>query len=384
MSDPTGRPAEIVPEGPNALADRLAQFREEAGSGPSGGSPTPPEREEEELEDGAGGDSEQDETPPDAGEEQPAGAEEERTPAGEEPEGEEEEGAEGAPKGEKLFTVDIPTLNADGSKGPHGRGVLSLEGLPQEYRDTIQSHVKRSQQLDVVQERLQELEVLAPIAQFVRDDPFNAMRHVYLERPEVAEQFVDQWMVQNPRATLAAVRRLKLDSADEGILKEKADLARQRMESEVDGAWQGLRERDTARAYTTTCHSVIRELVGDVPMRPRDYQDFRVLAEDRIVEAMETAKRQGRSPFVPRAELITALQPLVQRFVGKPPASSATGKARPGQPGKKLEDRARTADRFRQLKSGAAGTSAQRPTGVTKKLPRDLGERIKLMRAGKI
>jgi len=97
-----------------------------------------------------------------------------------------------------------------------------------------------------------------------------------------------------------------------------------------------------------------------------------------------TARREKRmSPYLSKTELVELLQPLVQKVSGAAP----NGKAPAGKkPLTKAEMAARQAkaDQFRRLQPGASRTGIK-PSGTKKtRLPRDMGERIKLLRANKL
>lgn len=368
-----GRTPEVVPMPPSPMTARLEQFRHDASS------PDRPLETEEEtppIETEPEGEEQEEQVETPEGEEQEEQADTDAgtgADEGAEAEGEEKPQAEAAAT--KTFEVAIPTL------APGRHGVLMLEGLPQEYRDTIQAHVKRSLQLGESERQLQELEPLRTLAEFYRHDPLNAMRQVALDRNDVAQDFVQEWMVQNPKVTVQLMRRLKLDSADEEILTTKAELARQKMDGDVAAAWNTVSTRASHARYTARAQSTIRDVIAPLALSADEVTDFMGLAEQRVVREMERATREGRSPLLPMADIVALVQPLVQRFFTPPGGGQKKAAGKPGK--QSLERRAQVADKFRKL-GGRAGASVT-PGAVRKtKLPRDLGERIKLLRQGKI
>src|SRR6185436_5139631 len=233
-----GREAEVVEAPPSPLAERLRDFRDGAAEQPDEDKPATGEDDEAEGQDADQGDGteadEQDEPEEQDGGDAAEGDEDDAA-------GDEAEGDEPDPKAQgRTFSVEIPTLNADGSKGPRGSGVLLLEGLPQEFRDTIVSHVKRSQALEATQQRLAEAREFETDARFFRNDPLNAMRLVAVEKPELASKFVESWVLQNRQATKALVRALKLDDTDEEKLELRGKIAAQAERDALAQAYNAL------------------------------------------------------------------------------------------------------------------------------------------------
>lgn len=384
-----GKQPEIVPTPPDPLADRLRDFRDGVGEQPDEDKPRGGEGDEE------GAEEEQDEEQPDAGDE----AEEEAADAGEEQDEEEgDEAAEGdeddAPDEGKskskaqLFDVEIPTLNADGSKGPRGTGVLLLEGLPQEFRDTITSHVKRSMQLDGALQRLEQARELETVARFFQRDPLNAMRLVAVEKPELTQKFVESWVRQNPKATKALYKALKLDTADEEKLELLGKVAEGQMRDELTTAYDRIDEGVVKTNFIDLAKETVGDIVAPLRMSDDDQADFEQLAGARIVAEQERRIGARQSPWMTKTELLTLLQPLVKRFTGSPTKTGkkkgAKGAAGGGLTREQMAERAKNVQRFRKARGGGTD-SGVRPSGVKKsKLPPSLPERIKLLRQGKL
>jgi hypothetical protein len=384
-----GKQPEIVPTPPNPLADRLRDFRDGVGEQPDEDKPRGGEGDEESS------DEEQGEEQSDAGDE----AEEEAADAGDEQDEEaDDEAAEGddddAPDAGKskakapLFDVEIPTLNADGSKGPRGTGVLLLEGLPQEFRDTITSHVKRSMQLDGALQRLEQARELETAARFYQRDPLNAMRLIAVEKPELAHKFVESWIRQNPKATKALYKTLKLDTADEEKLELQGQVAENQMRDELTNAYSRIDQTVVQTNFIDLAKETVGDIVAPLRMSDDDRADFEQLAGARIVAEQERRAGARQTPWMTKTELLTLLQPLVKRFTGSPAKpgkkSSAKGAAGSGLTREQMAERAKNAQRFRKARGGGAD-SGVRPSAVKKsKLPPSLPERIKLLRQGKL
>jgi len=377
-----GREAEVVETPPSPLKDRLRDFRDGIGDQPEDDKPPVPGDEDEAEGDDAdtGERTEADEQGDEAeqGEGGEAPAEDDDTEGRAEDADAEEGEAEPAKGKGRSFDVEIPTLNADGSKGPRGSGVLLLEGLPQEFRDTIVSHVKRSQALDGVQQRLEEAREYETDARFFRADPLNAMRLIGVEKPELAAKFVESWINQNPKATRALIRALKIDDTDEEKLQLRGDLARQNERAELARACETLDADGVRRDFITSAHEVVDEITGSLALDADEKADFEQLAGARIVAEQE---RRARA-------LVAAIQSVVKKFTGAPPQQGkAKGKAKGGTGGLSREqqgERAKKVERFRQVRGGGSSTGV-RPAGTKKsKVPRDMKERIALLRAGKL
>jgi hypothetical protein len=384
-----GKEPEIVPAPASPLAERLRDFRDGVGDQPPEDKPAPGERTEEEAETTADDENVEGTEPVDAEEEKAEGEGEEEQGEGEDEPEPDAEAAKAAAGRELEFDIDIPTLNADGAKGPSGSGVLRLEGLPQEYRDTIQSHVERSLQLDVVQQRLEQARELETVARFYQGDPLNAMRLVSVEKPELAAQFVQQWALQNPKATKALIRTLKLDAVDEGTLELQGKLAARDMRDALAEAYTAVDENTTKVAFIDLSKEVVSELVYTLALDEKRQARFEQLAGADIVDEMQRRISARQSPYINKTELATLLQPLIKEFTGASPAQRGHAKDAPAAGKEKLTreqqaQRAQRAQRFRQVRGGERGDGV-RPKGLQKgKLPRDLGERIKLLRAGKL
>lgn len=383
--------AEVVESPPSPLAERLRDFRDGVGEQPDEDKPPrPAEEDAEESDTGeeAGDDKEDDDAG--AGDDDAAGEGDD-----EQGEGEGEEAAEGeedeepAPKGkQKEFSLDIPTLNADGSKGPRGSGVLRLDGLPQEFRDTIQSHVKRSLQLDSVQQRLGQARELETVARFYQRDPLNAMRLVAVEKPELADTFVQGWMLQHPKAAKALIKTLKIDSTDEEKLELQGRLAAKDMADELNKAYDDIDQGTVQSNFIDLAKETVGDVIAPLFLDKDDQADFEQLAGARIVAEQERRIGVRQSPWLTKTELISLLQPLIEKFTGAPPAKgkkNAKGKAgSEGLTREQMAERANRATRFRKLRGGAADQGV-RPSHTKKsKMPRDLGARIKMLREGKL
>jgi hypothetical protein len=394
----TDRAPELVETPPNPLAERLRDFRDGVGDQPDEDKPSRPGEEDDEA-DAAGdeggeadaGETGDDDAGTEGGDEadDEAGADDDA--AGDEGEAD-DEGEDGdeadAPAGsDKLFSLHIPTLNADGSRGPRGAGVLQLDGLPQEYRDTIQSHVKRSLQLDSVQQRLTEARELETVARFYQRDPLNAMRLVAVEKPELANTFVSAWMSQHPKATKALFKTLKLDTGDEEKLELQGQLAERKMIDELDKAYTTIDQGTAQQDFVDLSKETVGELIAPLQLEDSDRADFEQLAGARIVAEMERRVAKRQSPYsITKTEILTLLQPLIKKFTGvSTPTKKSKGKAgSEGLTREQMADRANRADRFRKLRGGGRDAGV-RPSNMKKtKMPRDLGERIKLLRAGKL
>lgn len=392
-----GRDAEIVETPPSPLADRLRAFRDGVGDQPDEDKPRAgeeaddePEPEDDDGEQAADAEGEEGKEDGETQEDGQEAGKDDDAEGDEEADADEGEDAEPpAPKGKaRTYDVEIPTLNADGSKGPRGAGVLLLEGLPQEFRDTIVSHVKRSQALDGVQQRLEQARELEVDARFFRNDPLNAMRLIGVEKPELAAKFVESWIHQNPKAVKALIKGLKLDETDEEKLQLRGDLARQKERDELAQAYSAIEQDSVTQEFKDRAHSVVDELTGSLALDGDDKAAFEQLAGARIVAEMERRAAARQSPYLNKTELLTCIQPIVKRFTGAPPAKGkATGKPGAGTGGlsrEQMRDRAKGVERFRQVRGGGSG-SGVRPSGTKKtKLPRDMGERIKALRAGKL
>jgi len=386
-----GREAEVVEAPPSPLAERLRDFRDGTAEQPDEDKPTSGEEDEAEgqnADEGDGTDADEQQDGEQGTEDQDGDDAADDDAQDEDEAGDEGEGDKPDPKAQgRTFSVEIPTLNADGSKGPRGSGVLLLEGLPQEFRDTIVSHVKRSQALEATQQRLAEAREFETDARFFRNDPLNAMRLVAVEKPELASKFVESWVLQNPKATKALVRALKLDDTDEEKLELRGKIAAQAERDALAQAYNALDADGVRRDFIDLAHSVVDEITGSLALDGDDKADFEQLAGARIVAEQERRVRARQSPYLSQTELIACIQSIVKKFTGAPPAKGkAKGKPSAGKGGLSREqqgERAKKVERFQRVRGGGSGTGV-RPSGTKKKMPRDMGERIKMLRAGNL
>jgi hypothetical protein len=403
MDNDGDRSPEVVERSPDPLSERLAAFRTGDDRAAAGGKPG---SEAEEAEEQAETETEVEETAEEeavkeeAEEEQADEAETEdeddsdkpayekakKGAAAEGEAGEEEESEEGVAETFALDFLNVAALKD--TKSPHA-AVLHLEGLPQDYRDSIAAHVKRSQQLDQVSQRLDKARELETVARFYQADPLNAIRLVAFEKPELAAEFVTDWVLQNPKAALALVRQHKLDSEDSEKLELRGQLAQKKAQDALGKAYDGVRSLTAQADFMEQAAATVDELVEPLLLEDADAIVFADAAAALVQREMQT-----RGRFLAKTELITLLQPLVKRFAG--PTDDAGGgkklKAKPKAAAKKptltreeMMLKARRSSDMRRLQGGGNLQHRARPEALRKtKLPRDLGERINLLRAGKL
>ena len=378
------RTPEVVLEQASPLAARLAEFR--TGADKPAAKPQASTGDEE----SATGEEEQptpegEEVPPGTGEEQEEEEEddetaEERKPGEGDEDVEEDADADADQPKEKLYALDIPTVGAE-KDGTHAK-MLRLEGLPQEFRDNLLGHVKRSQQLDGVLQRLETAREQETVARFYESDPLNAIRLVSVEHPKLAEEFVASWAIQNPKAILAIVRSAKLDTEDAEKLDLKGKVAHREMVDALSQAYGTLEAQEAVQAFRELATGTVQELADPLQLSAADTVEFAERAASWVTREMQARQAKRQSPYLTKTELVTLLQPLVQKMTGSPGGAKPAGK----KPLTKEEMAARQAkaDTFRRLQPGATRTGVK-PTGTKKtRLPRDMGERIKLLRANKL
>jgi hypothetical protein len=396
------RSPELVEQAPDPLTDRLAQFRSSGDDRASAGELDDDAEQAEEQDADAQAEDVEEEQDEDVEQQEQAleevaeeDAEDPDKPAYEKPATDkagEGEGAEGTDGAGETFALDFLNVAAlKDPKSPHA-AVLHLEGLPQDYRDSIAAHVKRSQQFDQVSQRLEKARELETVARFYQADPLNAMRLVAVEKPELATEFVTDWVLQNPKATLALIRQHKLDGDDPEKLELRGQLAQKKMLDALGEAYSGVQSQTAHAEFLEQAGATIDELVEPLALEGDDQRVFADAAAATVQRVMAERRAQRQSPYLGKAELIDLLQPLVKRFAGG--TEAANGKATKPKPkaGKKPQltreemiAKAKRTDTLRRQQGGGTLQPRAKPTALTKsKLPRDMGERIKLLRAGKL
>jgi len=302
----------------------------------------------------------EEESPDDEPEEEPG---EEPEEPEEKPDDEPEEKEEPAEaKAAKGFTLSVPPLSTREKKA----GVeLVLEGIPQEFHDTLKAHINRSQQLDVVQETLQTAKQFETSARFVANQPLAAMlmlddQDTASASPKlVGERFVEIWMQQHPESALKVIQKLRYDDSrglDPDRLKERAELANARAKAAVDA---GLKHESQATQYNQWAGDVavvLRSTAIELDLPADDAEEFLTFASTRIRDEAVRRQQRGQSPLVNRSDVLKIVQSVVRRFT--PNGASVAPKG-----SKNTQDRLETRHEVQRRTKRLAGGKATAPPG---------------------
>lgn len=294
-------------------------------------------------------------------------------------------------QGRDLRSIEIPTLEGDGKVS-----TLIIDGLPQEYYDSIQNHVRRSLRLEHVERRLGEAKREEAIAAFYKTDPLNAMRLVYRDQPDTAAAFVENWIQQNPKLAADFIGKHFPEGRAKDTLDLQAKLAQRDMVDELDKAWNNVSSATRHKDFADGASQLVNDLVAPLGLDEAERDDFEQIAGNRIVKEMNRRQALGASPFLEDRDIVRLVQPLLKRFTGTVARAATNGKARltkgPKETEEAFQKRAAKADQLRQLRT----TSGQpinrtRAGGTSKRLgkgsegePKLMGDRIKALRQGKL
>jgi hypothetical protein len=322
----------------------------------------------------------------DEGEEGPAADEEAESEESEgdgkedEAEGEEETDEESEAgkdaKGAKGFSLRIPPINPKPGD-PRSAYELEVQGLTQEFRDVMQGHIKRSQELEGVREQLANAQQKEAIAAFVENEPLAAM-HLFAKNDEelrdgerVVPSFVEDWLRMNPQAALKITSKLGLTDAeeiDQERVQERADAARLKRDAAIDKGLGRARGRTAQQQFINEAALVVQHVGREMELDDNDMQDFADLAARRIQRDVEARSQRGLAPRLTRAQMIQLIQPVAQRFTrnGK---HADSGKPKAGtrrSPTEEFDRRVRTAERHRRVASGTQQLRTAAPSALKK------------------
>src|SRR5258708_2792573 len=183
-----------------------------------------------------------------------------------EAEGEAERG-KGA-QGRPLRSIEIRTF--DGEK----TSTLIIDGLPQEYHDSIQNHVRRSLRLEHVERRLGESKKQEAVAQFYTTDPLNAMRLVDRDMPEMSAAFVENWIQQHPKEAAEYIGKHFPADRNKETLSLQAKLAAREAKDELDQSWNRVQSRTKHQDFADNASRLVQDLAGPLQLGGEDRDVF--------------------------------------------------------------------------------------------------------------
>lgn len=283
----------------------------------------------------------------------------------------------------KLFTVEVPTPHQEGTeftdpvtgerttRPPKGAGVLQIPNLTQEAADTLRFHLKRSEKLPKLEERLaQENEDTATV-DFIRQRPEEAIHLITAKQPAIAEGFAVNWMRRNPDAALKALRTLELLPADAIDMldqaereldpkakrnrKLEADAAQREADDKVKEGIRGVQLSVAERRFADRSVESIQDIASTLKLQGEDLKDFVHLASSKLQDAF------AGNPSMSPTQMTALLQPIVRRFASIPQKPDPTP-----DPAALMKRKADLANKHKRLGSGRSPIA---PAGVVKLKP---------------
>lgn len=226
------------------------------------------------------------------------------------------------------FDITIPLPAQEGKRS----GTLALAFPTQEARDTIQFHVKRSQDYDAVAADAEAGITARATLAHVESAPDQAMYVLEQIKPEAAKAYVENWMQRNPIAAAVAVRDLLgysvEEAGNEARLTDRAELAKLK-------AAEALRVSQSA--YGQTLAQQRQQQVGSAAIRAlaaTAHIDLQSPEGDYVAKQLATAFAQHltTTPTATRADLaaLPAVRDILnvyQRLVAPAPSPVKPSKA---------------------------------------------------------
>lgn len=307
-----------------------------------------------------------------------------------EPEGAEEEGAEEEerPAG-KTFDLTIPPV---AKTGPNKGISFTLEGLPQEVRDTLQAHLKRSADLDFATEQIEDLRQHEAVAQFLLDQPVSAFAMLAMEDADkgdqgrgIGRQFVELWLRTNPEPGIQLMKKLHLDDpdVDRERLADRAESARLKLKDTVREGLAQQGQTTKRDRLTKDVVAVTRAVMDEMQLRDQDRADFAAVVSTRVQGLYKSRIAKGRDPFLTRNEVLSVVQSAAQRFV----ARDSTPKGKAGKSSalnlaEQFERKRAVAATHRKVGGGMPTGSRVRPAALKKlKGAKGVSEAAKALRS---
>lgn len=293
---------------------------------------------------------------------------EEEEAGGEEAEGDEdEESDEPAAK----FEVEVGSLDP---ALKDTKFVFALES--QEQHDVLVSHLRRSEQLDVVRAQLADAQEHEEVSTFVQQHPLTAMllfdrEDAKAKHPErLGEQFTERWIRANPeRAVELLTKKLgfQIDAKqlDMDRMKDRGESADLKTEREINATLGDHKKVTANQRFIAETSATLRDIAGKAELGEGDDEAFYALAAREIKKVHDSRRANGRDPRLTRNEVLKLVQPVLKRFVQGNGAAAATTSTKAGarakdttvDPAKKFKEREERRDKHRKVGGAGAGSS---------------------------
>lgn len=261
------------------------------------------------------------------------------------------------------FELEVPTpprLNAEGKKES---GTIKPKFANQAEADTVKFHVKRSGQLDAVQQELTERQADKTTVDFFDTKPVEALAFLAGAKPNAAREFVGEYLAANPQLAaeiLTAVGYTVTAAKDPDALAARAELAAIKLRDRTHQARLSHEQTSAQQEWFGLAGSTIREVAvnAGLDLTGQDYRTFTQIASQHADQKFP----QGAT----RDELALSLQPLIQRVMLMLGHSAAPAQAAVTQPStatpppgpETFAARDAAAQRFTKLQGGQALATA--------------------------
>lgn len=265
-----------------------------------------------------------------------------------------EEGAESAE--EASFEVELahPTRGGD---GPAEKFRLAVPD--QKTADTLRYTANRAALVPKLEQQVEEAQESVRIVEALERDPVAAMT-LLAQDPKVGAEFGRQWLTENWKVAVSHLLDLgfKVDygTANERVLDLEAREAKRVLGDRIRKAQESTQKTTHQQQFQSRATQVVNDLVSTLSFSdPDDHEMFVSLA------AQKAAKLYQTNPYAQQADLVAALKPLVDKFVGRQTQTiKATVQPRNAE-GQFVKAKA-VHDKMRKIGSGSNGLAPATPS----------------------
>lgn len=218
------------------------------------------------------------------------------------------EGAEGADAPE-VFTVDIGLPN----RGEGEPAKYTLELPNQEVADAIRHQANLASRVPKLQERADRHAHAAELVAYLDSDPVGGLATMAQVHPQAAQDFTALYIQSNPAVAAQVLQRMGYtveafeDRAE--LIESRAQLAQRDLKDRVAEGKQKHAAQSTEAAYVERAQEVLGSVGGPLVFTdPLDRKLFQTAGSDALTSLYLS------NPRATEADMVAALQPIVQRF----------------------------------------------------------------------
>lgn len=253
------------------------------------------------------------------------------------------------------FEVDLMHPNR-GAEGAPERFKLSVPD--QKTADTLRHNANMAGRVPKLERELETAKESVAILDALERDPVAGMVAIAQTDPKVGAAFVQDWVKANYElaASFLADLGLKVEygTANKRELDLSAQLARRELDDRVRKSQEQTSQQAHKQRFQQTAERAVRDLTANLTFAdPEDEDLFHRAAADKAVKLYQT------NPSASMAEVITLLQPLVNKFAGGKPSPIVKAQVRDDK-GQFTKAKA-VHDKMRKVGSGTGGLSPATP-----------------------